>query len=985
MTLFAFSSKAQDVRLTVQTGHSAAITEMTYSHDGDYIITGGEDNKIIVWDVFTGKQFLALLGHQKKITGITLHPDGNVLLSCSADSTIRLWDLREEKCLQVLKHTEPLSDIAFSPNGEQFIVGEKSIYRYRFPSLEKSKIGVNALVGFTSVVWSPGGKYFAFGGEQEKKGYLFNDSLNRLEHQYLAKITDIEFDRSESSVYYSTTEGQLVQRGLDIRARNSTTTDWMLNSVNSVEVTDSLIFMASDRGEITVLDKKNWLKHRILLSSRQKISKIVLSKHGNFLAAAGGNRAVVIWDLEKNRVVKVLKGLVNRINDIAFTTDGQEIVIGYADGEVRRTNLITNISVLNHLRPKSKSLLDMGEFSVSRIEKISGDSVEFDVFFARKSLEYEGVYDKLVEHDVLWNLAENALTVSEKKSKSKLVKKYLSDSKDGKLQSPSALLLPELLTESSQKLDVSVEVKENEVFVRTYDKSKTNYVIITGHSDIISSVAINERYGFLATASWDGMIRFWDIASGELLTVFGAFGRGQYVYLNSDNYYFASKNALDYIGFKLEDKLFSFDQFDLIYNRPDLIVDKLPYFDEEYKMAYYKAYKKRLSKMGIEEENLEISKNVPLLEVERLNVEEKGKKQGESITETELKLRIRASDEVGKLDKLHIKVNGVPEFGIFGKSIGAVTYDQELTLNLTPGVNYVQVNVVNEQGISSYISAFNVNVREDGLSSDLYVVSIGSSKFVQSQYNLSFAEKDAIDFADYFERDHGDYRTCFIKKFVNEEVTRENLEQIREFLSKARENDVILLFAAGHGVLDSELDYYFSSYDLDFDNPSQRGISYDFFETLLADARSRKKVMFIDACHSGEIDKDEVIENFVLEEQGEIKFRGVNRTIKNIEAINSFDLSKTLFADMRMNSGITVISSAGGAEYAIEGAEWDNSVFTYCLLNGLKYGLADLNRDKSVRLSELQEFVLFEVSKLTKGMQTPTSRAENLKNDFVIQ
>ena len=978
-------SISQDVRLTVQTGHSAPITEMTYSHDGEYIITGGEDNKIIIWDVFTGKQFSALLGHKETITGISLHPEGKMLLSCSADSTIRIWDLREEKCIQVLKHDEPVCDIAFNHDGTQFLVGEKSIYRYSYPSLEKKKIGVHALRGFTSVIWSPSGKYFAFGGENEKKGYLFNDSIGCIEQEYTARITDIQFDIDESSLFYTTAEGHLVQRGIGERIRHSTTTDWMLNSINSVELTDSLIYMANDRGEITVLDKNNWLKHRVLINSRQKISRIVLSKHGNFLAAAGSNRAVIVWDLEKNRVVKVLKGLVNRINDIAFTSDGEDIVVGYADGEVRRTNLLTNVSVLNHLRPKSKSLLDIGEFSISKIKSIVGDTIVFEAFYSRRSLEHEGVYDKLNEHDVLWNLVENDLTISEKKSKSKFVRRYLNEAKLGKYQHATSLLLPELLSESNEKLNVSVEARDNEVFVKSFDKKETRYVIITGHSDLISSVAINERYGFLATASWDGMIRFWDIASGDLLTVFGAFGRGQYVYLNSDNYYFASKNALDYIGFKFEDKLFSFDQFDLIYNRPDLIVEKLPYFDEEYKMAYYKAYKKRLSKMGIEEGNLELSKNVPLLEVERLNLVDRGKGGENNITETEVKLRVQASYIGGKLDKLHVKINGVPEYGIFGKSINAEKFDSEIALNLTPGLNYIQINVVNAQGVSSYISAFNINLKDEDANSDLYVISIGTSKFQQSQYNLTYAEKDARDLADFFERNHREYRTCFVKTLVNEQVTLQNLDSLKGFLKNARENDVVLLFAAGHGVLDAELDYYFSSYDMDFDNPSGKGISYDVFENLMADTKSRKKVMFLDACHSGEIDKDEVIENFVLEEQGDLKFRGVNRTVKNVETINSFDLSKTLFADMRMNSGTTVISSAGGAEYAIEGAEWDNSVFTYSLLHGLKYGLADLNKDKEVRLSELQEYVLFEVARLTNGMQTPTSRAENLKNDFIIQ
>lgn len=45
---------------------------------------------------------------------------------------------------------------------------------------------------------------------------------------------------------------------------------------------------------------------------------------------------------------------------------------------------------------------------------------------------------------------------------------------------------------------------------------------------------------------------------------------------------------------------------------------------------------------------------------------------------------------------------------------------------------------------------------------------------------------------------------------------------------------------------------------------------------------------------------------------------------------------------------------------------------------------ADLNKDKFITVSELQNYILNNVSKLTDGMQKPTMRQENIENDFVI-
>jgi uncharacterized caspase-like protein len=58
--------------------------------------------------------------------------------------------------------------------------------------------------------------------------------------------------------------------------------------------------------------------------------------------------------------------------------------------------------------------------------------------------------------------------------------------------------------------------------------------------------------------------------------------------------------------------------------------------------------------------------------------------------------------------------------------------------------------------------------------------------------------------------------------------------------------------------------------------------------------------------------------------------------------------------------------------------------FTYAVMEGLRERKADQNNDKQIQVSELQAYVLDQVSKLTKGEQHPTVRQENLAEDFVV-
>jgi len=91
-----------------------------------------------------------------------------------------------------------------------------------------------------------------------------------------------------------------------------------------------------------------------------------------------------------------------------------------------------------------------------------------------------------------------------------------------------------------------------------------------------------------------------------------------------------------------------------------------------------------------------------------------------------------------------------------------------------------------------------------------------------------------------------------------------------------------------------------------------------------------------------------------------------------------------MFTDLRKGSGAMVISSASGKEFAFESAEWQNGVFTYSFLEGLKSGNADMSKDQTISVSEVRDYVGKRVNELTNGKQTPTSRTENLENDFRV-
>jgi len=104
----------------------------------------------------------------------------------------------------------------------------------------------------------------------------------------------------------------------------------------------------------------------------------------------------------------------------------------------------------------------------------------------------------------------------------------------------------------------------------------------------------------------------------------------------------------------------------------------------------------------------------------------------------------------------------------------------------------------------------------------------------------------------------------------------------------------------------------------------------------------------------------------------------------NIPFNSAFELMQETFNDLSKGSGAVVISAASGTGFAIESPVWNNGVFTYAVISGLKELRADLNNDNMITVSELKVFVSNEVESLTRGRQKPSGRGESLLFDWKL-
>lgn len=104
-------------------GHTSFVFCVTFNPDVSLAVSGGFDETVRMWDLQRKRCHRTIAAHSEAVTGVDYNRDGSVLASCSYDGLIRLWDAFTGQCIKTLVHGEapPIGHVAFSPNAFQLL------------------------------------------------------------------------------------------------------------------------------------------------------------------------------------------------------------------------------------------------------------------------------------------------------------------------------------------------------------------------------------------------------------------------------------------------------------------------------------------------------------------------------------------------------------------------------------------------------------------------------------------------------------------------------------------------------------------------------------------------------------------------------------------------------------------------------------------------------------------------------------------------
>jgi len=461
----------------------------------------------------------------------------------------------------------------------------------------------------------------------------------------------------------------------------------------------------------------------------------------------------------------------------------------------------------------------------------------------------------------------------------------------------------------------------------------------------------------------DGTIQWFSMLDGKLLLTFFVLpDEKRWVLYTPTGYYDAAPGAEDFLGWHLNNgpddapSFFPVSRFKEEYYRPDIIDALFETYDETAAVTLANSRSKKEA-VATTPAARDIRQNLPPTII--INSPASGSKISNNTVSISYEIK-SPGDAPAK--NLRVLVDGRPVATERGVKVTAAA-TQTITVSVPSQDCTVTLLAENENGTSPETNLFlkweapAAATEEFIVKPKLYVLAIGISDYNNPDFKLGLASKDAGDFADAVSKQKGIlFGDVIIKKLVDKEATKDAITDGLDWIQKQTgQKDVAMIFYAGHGINDQNNIFYMLPVAADMERIRSTCLNFEELKQTVSSIAG-KVVVFIDACHSG---------NVMGGRRGVTDINGMVNELSNTE-----------------NGAITFTSSTG-KEFSLEDPSWGNGAFTKAVIEGLN-GMAAFGSKNKITIKSLDAYISERVKDLTKGKQHPTSVTPPNVPDFPI-
>jgi WD40 repeat protein len=301
--LFAFKGDKSKIELGA---HGEIGNVVCYSALSEWIASGSNDNKIMVWNAPKQKLEKEWVAHSVGVKDLVFTPNSEYLISAGLDNLIKVWDTKTWKLKHTLKgHSQQVLALAISPGGKiLYSAGDdKEIVKWNLETFKKDGVLGSHFDRILSLNISKNGKYLvSTSGDRTTKApgnlKVWNLETNKLSYNLEEEtyaINDAALSSKGTLVLYggNFSDAVVLKWTENKVAARKKITDFGINSV----VLDGLqcYFATSFNGEI--ISWKIGGESTVLNQHNEDANYIALSPAKNYLVSTGTKGKVLLTKL----------------------------------------------------------------------------------------------------------------------------------------------------------------------------------------------------------------------------------------------------------------------------------------------------------------------------------------------------------------------------------------------------------------------------------------------------------------------------------------------------------------------------------------------------------------------------------------------------------------------------------------------------------------------------------------------------------------
>lgn len=328
--------------------HEGSITALTYSPNGEFVASGSDDCKIIIWGVTDRGSICTMETHEDPISALAFSHDSQILASASQATEIILWNVQTWQELKRLEPTSPVQSLAFTPGGELLIAGTSEGKLEMWTTEEYTALtpATNNTAAMTFMVFSPDGSKMATGGIEKDcvvwdvaslQGTSSARTIGDGRNVYAAAFSRLgdrivtSFDDGSCTVWNANTGDALVI------IHEHTGPVWAV----AFSPDGKQIASGSDDGTVKVVDSYTGTTALELTEHNGTVNAVAFSPEGRFLASAATDKLVLLWDAYTGERLFKYNEHDDDVTQMMFSPNGRSIASGSLDGGVYVRPVVT--------------------------------------------------------------------------------------------------------------------------------------------------------------------------------------------------------------------------------------------------------------------------------------------------------------------------------------------------------------------------------------------------------------------------------------------------------------------------------------------------------------------------------------------------------------------------------------------------------------------------------------------------------------------